>query len=198
MQSSISELLHHLPLSQYLRQVSHHHNYYLTPTVQSEILIAFLTSLCANNDEYQYLLFPDKDNPDLNESGTDNHELPAYRRPNHCGHLFEDGEVVYHCRTCAVNNACSRCFLSTKHQEHDTHSSINSGLAERCSCGDSDEYGLSYPHHSTKCDSSDEYSSADSLMDTKQVLPDDLLESVRKTVATVLDFILETCLFSPP
>ncbi|ORX76458.1 hypothetical protein K493DRAFT_343019 [Basidiobolus meristosporus CBS 931.73] len=53
-----AKLQRKITLPQYLHQAPHYHRYILSPSVETEILLAFLTSLCNNHDEYQELLYP--------------------------------------------------------------------------------------------------------------------------------------------
>ncbi|ORX91768.1 hypothetical protein K493DRAFT_339176 [Basidiobolus meristosporus CBS 931.73] len=200
--SACSKLSHDLSLSQYLRQASHLHNYILTPAAQSELLSAFLTSLCANNNEYQEALFPDKDDLFLSDYCENDNKYSESHRGKPCGHIFRKGEAIYWCRTCGVDDTCvlcARCFQATDHQDHDTNFSINSGSGGCCDCGDFEAWKvpLHCAYHSPDYESSDDKSSTESELDTNPSIPEDLLVAMRKTIATVLDFILETCLLSP-
>ncbi|ORX91336.1 hypothetical protein K493DRAFT_304138 [Basidiobolus meristosporus CBS 931.73] len=52
----IKKLLNKLTLSQYFQKAPHYHQYILTALVQAELLLAFMTSLCNDRNEYHELL----------------------------------------------------------------------------------------------------------------------------------------------
>ncbi|KAK9765319.1 E3 ubiquitin-protein ligase ubr1, partial [Basidiobolus ranarum] len=147
-------------------------------------------------------LFPDKDDLFLSDYCENDYKYSEAHRGKPCGHVFRRGEAIYWCRTCGLDDTCvlcSRCFQATDHQDHDTNFSINSGSGGCCDCGDFEAWKipLRCVYHSPDYESSDDKSSTESEVDANQGIPEDLLISMRETIATVLDFILETCLLSP-
>ena len=61
-----------------------------------------------------------------------------------CGHIFEEGDVIYRCRNCAMDETCvqcSVCFLSTNHhRQHDYRYSISHANGGCCDCGDTEAW----------------------------------------------------------
>ncbi|EEB09415.2 E3 ubiquitin-protein ligase ubr11 [Schizosaccharomyces japonicus yFS275] len=109
-----------------------------------------------------------------------------------CGHVFRNGEPVYRCRTCAMDNTCvlcARCFRNTNHDGHETHVSIPTDSNGICDCGDPEAWKvpLGCSIHASKDDGPK----------AEDVLPRELQESIHSTISTVLDFILDVFNCSP-
>ncbi|KAJ3219991.1 hypothetical protein HDU67_007724 [Dinochytrium kinnereticum] len=136
----------------------------------------------------------------------DDDDLPIeYResqRGKPCGHVFEQGEGVYHCRDCALDPTCVfcyRCFHASNHENHETEFSISSGNGGCCDCGDAEAWRIQ-----PECEYHSMTESMDVTLDgyadgkaSYAPLPDPLKCSIRKTIATVLDFIVDTLNASP-
>ena len=55
-----------------------------------------------------------------------------------CGKIFEEGELVYHCKQCATDPTCvlcARCYRDVDHLDHDV-TFYRSGAGGCCDCGD--------------------------------------------------------------
>ncbi|KAI9352885.1 hypothetical protein BDR26DRAFT_832361 [Obelidium mucronatum] len=120
-------------------------------------------------------------------------EYHPNRRGAPCGHVFEDGEGVFWCRNCALDETCvlcHHCFHASDHEGHDTTFHISSG-GGCCDCGDPQAWRLSLQ---CKFHSTDE-----ATIDSDNVIPvpDDVINDIRTTISTVLDFIIDTFNSSP-
>jgi E3 ubiquitin-protein ligase UBR1 len=58
--------------------------------------------------------------------------------PGLCGYVFEKGEQIYVCDTCAMNDRvlCLPCFHSSNHEGHNVIMYCNSESGGSCDCGD--------------------------------------------------------------
>ncbi|KAI1315623.1 hypothetical protein EDD11_000575 [Mortierella claussenii] len=187
-------------LRAYLRDAPRKFDYLLLDTAQREITSELYASLWDNNDEYLHNYFPHfveaRQNgvTVLTDNGDDEYSPSA--RGQACGHTFKLGEGVFRCRTCALDETCVfclRCFHGTNHEGHDTSFSVNAGGGGCCDCGDSEAW---------KVDLDCIYHSAKNILpgenDPKNLdYPPEVVSSVRKTIATVLDFIIDTMTTSP-
>ncbi|KAJ1566168.1 hypothetical protein HK096_002677 [Nowakowskiella sp. JEL0078] len=126
-------------------------------------------------------------------------EYRKHRRGKPCGHVFTKGEGVYRCRfsfheNCAKDDTCvlcSHCFFETDHEGHETSFSM-SNMGGSCDCEDPEAWKvkLNCKYHSISPNEQTEVK--------KHPLPADLKESFKKTIATVLDFIIDTVDFALP
>ncbi|KAJ3050134.1 hypothetical protein HK097_008893 [Rhizophlyctis rosea] len=111
-------------------------------------------------------------------------EYQKSQRGKACGHVFKKGEGVYRCRNCALDDTCvfcSRCFYASDHEGHDTTFSVAAGSG-------ADEAAGSVLAPAEKGSGEEEVVS---------LLPEPLITSMRTTIATVLDFIIDTLSESP-
>ncbi|KAJ3195017.1 hypothetical protein HK101_001345 [Irineochytrium annulatum] len=136
--------------------------------------------------------------------GNGTEELEEYQeshRGRACGHVFEQGEGVYHCKTCALDPTCVfcyKCFRGSTHEGHETTFSISSGNGGCCDCGDAEAWRIQpdCKYHSTD-NRGDAMIETRSINDVCEPIPKALAASIRMTVATVLDFIVD-CLGASP
>ncbi|KAF9169045.1 hypothetical protein BGX20_010877 [Mortierella sp. AD010] len=188
------------PLRAYLRDAARKFDYNLTDAAQREINSELYAALWDNNDEFLHNYFPyfvearQNGVTVLTDNGDDEYSPSA--RGQACGHTFKTGEGVFRCRTCALDETCVfclRCFHGTNHEGHDTSFSVNAGGGGCCDCGDSEAWkvDLDCIYHSAKNIPSGEN-------DPKNLdYPPEVVTSIRKTIATVLDFIIDTMTTSP-
>ncbi|KAJ3135188.1 hypothetical protein HK100_003039 [Physocladia obscura] len=138
-------------------------------------------------------------NHDHNSGNTNHTPLGAEYHPNRrgapCGHVFQEGEGVYWCRNCALDETCvlcHHCFHASNHEGHDTtfHISYGNGC---CDCGDAQAWRLPVicAFHS---DSSDTLNDGNEL---PIAVPESVIANLRATIATVLDFVIDTFNSSP-
>ncbi|KAI8373902.1 hypothetical protein BD560DRAFT_350498 [Blakeslea trispora] len=114
-----------------------------------------------------------------------------------CGHVFRKGEPVYRCRNCGLDDTCvfcSKCFHATDHDGHDILFSVSPGSGGCCDCGDPEAWKIplqckihSSEHHSTESDFVSNQASVDPA----------LIDSIRTTIASVLNFLLDTFALAP-
>ncbi|KAG0230794.1 hypothetical protein B0O80DRAFT_469463 [Mortierella sp. GBAus27b] len=189
------------PLRAYLRDAPRKFNYNLSDQVLREINSELYASLWDNNDEFLHSYFPYFVEARQNGLGTlltdsvDDEYSPA-ARGHPCGHTFKMGEGVFRCRTCALDETCVfclRCFHGTNHEGHDTSFSVNAGGGGCCDCGDPEAWKVELDciYHSAKNHPAGE-------SDTKNHdYPPEVAASIRRTVETLLDFIIDTMTTSP-
>ncbi|KAI8645793.1 hypothetical protein BD408DRAFT_480312 [Parasitella parasitica] len=116
-----------------------------------------------------------------------------------CGHVFRKGEAVYRCRNCGLDDTCvfcSRCFHATNHDGHDILFSVSPGSGGCCDCGDPEAWKVPLQCKIHSCDTggntrNDEPGAERSALDPK------LVSSIRNTIASVLNFILDTFALAP-
>jgi hypothetical protein len=56
-----------------------------------------------------------------------------------CGHIFADGEGIYRCYDCGLDDTCVmcvRCFKASDHTGHNTSFHYSTGSGGCCDCGD--------------------------------------------------------------
>ncbi|KAF9180948.1 hypothetical protein BGZ51_005784 [Haplosporangium sp. Z 767] len=188
------------PLRAYLRNAARKFDYILSDAAQREITSELYASLWDNNDEFLHNYFPHfveaRQNgvTVLTDNGDDEYSPSA--RGQACGHTFKTGEGVFRCRTCAFDETCVfclRCFHGTNHEGHDTSFSVNAGGGGCCDCGDAEAWkvDLDCIYHSAKNIPAGEN-------DPKNLeYPPEVAEAIRKTIATILDFIIDTMTTSP-
>ncbi|TDL22308.1 hypothetical protein BD410DRAFT_256866 [Rickenella mellea] len=133
-----------------------------------------------------------------------------------CGHIFVKGESCYRCKDCALDDSCvmcSRCFHATNHTGHNVTFYIAQQSGGCCDCGDPEAWrhpigcrfhppspeASSTPTQSTPRASTRPLSVPFALQDhpNRASVPPELFESMSRTVAYALDFLLDTLDFSP-
>ncbi|KAK7453361.1 E3 ubiquitin-protein ligase ubr1 [Stygiomarasmius scandens] len=111
-----------------------------------------------------------------------------------CGHILKKGEPCYRCKDCALDDSCvvcSRCFHATNHTGHNVSFFIAQQSGGCCDCGDEEAWrvDIQCPFHPI----------TDSTTRSRSTttLPPDLHDSISRTIAYALDFLLDTLDFSP-
>ncbi|KAH9920331.1 uncharacterized protein B0H18DRAFT_1086433 [Fomitopsis serialis] len=142
-----------------------------------------------------------------------------------CGYIFKKGEACFRCKDCALDDSCvlcARCFEATDHVDHNVSFFIAQQSGGCCDCGDVEAWRtpINCPYHPPK-DETTEYLSAFALR-TLQATPrastrvmigqdvppvrdfpfrvpvtPDLRDTMARTVAYALDFIIDTLDYSP-
>ncbi|RUP52467.1 hypothetical protein BC936DRAFT_145224, partial [Jimgerdemannia flammicorona] len=210
-------------LYHYLSIVPSYFAYDLTDSAKKDILRNCYNAFWRNDQQVFRFLFPDGFDEallsiDATEASADaelvdalsgssavqnavldnDENLPEYsetHRGKPCGHVLRKGEGVYRCRNCGLDDTCvfcARCFRATNHEGHDVSFTISIG-AGCCDCGDSEAWRV--PVH-CKYHTADAHSSPGQSPGLPN-LPTELHSSIRSTIATVLDFVLETFAASP-
>ncbi|THH12848.1 hypothetical protein EW146_g7310 [Bondarzewia mesenterica] len=154
----------------------------------------------------------------LNFAGAAEEEVTVPGKP--CGHIFKKGESCFRCKDCSVDDSCvvcSRCFHSTDHFDHNVTFFIAQQSGGCCDCGDAEAWRKTFncPFHPPASRAPEEVLSPDGLpssppapiwgQDVPPVkdypyrvpIPHELRESMNKTVAYALDFVLDTLDYSP-
>ncbi|KAJ3417168.1 hypothetical protein HDV05_006374 [Chytridiales sp. JEL 0842] len=130
-------------------------------------------------------------------------EYQKSRRGKPCGHVFRVGEALYWCRNCALDDTCVfcyRCFHATDHEGHDTSFSISQRSGGCCDCGDPEAWRipLKCKYHSVDEEGDHPMETSEEVKEVVVLpVPESLVQSMRSTIATALDFILDTLSGSP-
>lgn len=129
-----------------------------------------------------------------------------------CGHIFAKGESCYRCKDCALDDSCvlcARCFHATSHEGHNVTFYIAQQSGGCCDCGDQEAWrsslGCRYHPPATESNPGPERTpkAAPRVLDvssdspSRAGVPPELLDSMSRTVAYTLDFILDTLDYSP-
>ncbi|TPX37695.1 hypothetical protein SmJEL517_g00734 [Synchytrium microbalum] len=126
---------------------------------------------------------------------------PEYRsaqRGKVCGHIFKKGEGVYRCRDCALDATCvfcDRCFHGSNHEGHDTSFALSGSGGGCCDCGDPEAWKVPIDckyHSTTGVDTSHTTDDESAGLPITTPLPRELVDSITKTITTVMEFILQT------
>lgn len=193
-------------LCRQLRELSSRHHHEFTSSAHRELLEILFRSLAGRGD-YLPLLFPrglpaEFDAPwSLRDAqgAVEGAEYTEAARGKPCGHIFKSGEATYRCKTCTADDTCvlcARCFDASDHEGHQVYVSVSPGNSGCCDCGD-DEAWVRLVHcniHST-CLGSESKSAGKAKEGSS--LPDELLESIRMTIARALDYLIDVFSCSP-
>ncbi|TPX78630.1 hypothetical protein CcCBS67573_g00072 [Chytriomyces confervae] len=145
--------------------------------------------------------------PDTNATSQSDLDAPEYqpnRRGHPCGHVFAEGEGVFWCRNCALDETCvmcHNCFHASNHDGHDTTFHLSKG-GGCCDCGDAQAWRVPvqcafhssngvHPNAGSKNQSVEEDS------ETRVPTNEAAINAMRATISTALDFIIDTFNASP-
>src|SRR5690349_16435509 len=110
------------------------HSYRYDQKAQNALLEILFRSLTNDRSDYLATLFPQGFPPSYRlqdaQGAVKEAEYTAAARGHPCGHIFKQGEVSYHCTTCADDDTCvlcARCFDSSDHDGHQVHISPSMG-----------------------------------------------------------------------
>ncbi|KAI0063243.1 hypothetical protein BV25DRAFT_1824839 [Artomyces pyxidatus] len=151
----------------------------------------------------------------LNFAGAAGEEPPAPGKS--CGYIFKKGESCFRCKDCALDDSCvlcARCFHATDHNDHNVSFFIAQQSGGCCDCGDVEAWRapINCPLHPAGADTpaslvafaSDQVPMlwGRDIPPVKNYphrvsVPPELRESMNKTVAYAIDFIIETLDYSP-
>ena len=189
-------------LCQYLADLPAECSYRYNEEASRKLLSSLFWSLAAGKDEYMKLLFPGGKVPQNLKLGdaqgaVEGAEYTEAARGKRCGHIFKAGEASYACRTCGTDETCclcARCFESTDHTGHMVRMHLSVGNSGCCDCGDDEAWRnpLFCTIHSdmeTSGDKGKGRAPAD--------LPEDLVNSIRMTIARVFDYMCDVISCSP-
>jgi E3 ubiquitin-protein ligase UBR1 len=192
-------------LCQNLRELPRRHGYDYTPNATRELHRILFRSL-AGRDEYIALFFPNGTPTDSEtpwslrdaQGAVEGAEYTEGARGKPCGHIFKSGEATYRCKTCTADDTCvlcARCFDASDHEDHQFFVSVSPGNSGCCDCGD-DEAWVRPVHCNIHSISASEAKSAGKAKESPS-LPDELIESIRVTIARALDYLIDVYSCSP-
>ena len=190
-------------LCQLLRDLPARCNYRFTIDAERELVTSLFWSSAGGKPEHMKLFFPDGQPsstggsiPKLRDAqgAVEGAEYTEAARGKACGHILKAGEATYHCRTCSVDDTCclcSKCFDSTDHTGHIIRTSISTGNAGCCDCGDPEAWKVPM------------FCTIHSMWETTQDkgkdtgLPEDLVNSMRMTISRAVDYMCDVLSCSP-
>ncbi|KAJ3155333.1 hypothetical protein HDU86_004424 [Geranomyces michiganensis] len=200
-----SPYIHHykLPLSEELvAEIVWHLNSRLCAGAPNpDFVFGSPTIPCVLTKEAEQISLSEDDHADMDIDGPSNlgPEYQDSQRGRTCGRVFRKGEAVYRCRQCAVDETCvlcSTCFHASDHEGHETFFTLASGSAGCCDCNDPEAWktNIMCKYHSHAYVAPGR---ADVPPQSEMPLPPPLVESIRATVSTALDFVIDTLTDSP-
>ncbi|KAF2240816.1 hypothetical protein BU26DRAFT_525723 [Trematosphaeria pertusa] len=193
-------------LCRHLRELPRRHGYKYTDKATRELYQILFRSLAGRGD-YLPLFFPNgpPTDPDRTwslreaQGAVEGAEYTEAARGKPCGHIFKSGEATYRCKTCTADDTCvlcARCFDASDHEGHQVYVSVSPGNSGCCDCGDDEAWV-----RPVKCSIHSASPAAESRAAGKakegSALPDELLESIRMTVARALDYLIDVFSCSP-
>ncbi|GBE78568.1 hypothetical protein SCP_0114570 [Sparassis crispa] len=156
-------------------------------------------------------------------SGSQKELPPVPGRP--CGHIFKKGESCFRCKDCALDDSCvlcSKCFEATDHANHNVSFFIAQQSGGCCDCGDIEAWlvPIDCPFHPVSPEVAEYLSTfiagtlqtpprtASKVISAQDVspvkdyplrvsVPPELRDTMSRTVAYALDFVLDTLDYSP-
>ncbi|KAL1733010.1 hypothetical protein EV714DRAFT_205521 [Schizophyllum commune] len=127
-----------------------------------------------------------------------------------CGRIFRKGETCYRCKDCATDDSvvmCLRCFRATDHSNHNVSFFIAQQPGGCCDCGDDEAWreSIGCPFHPPADGPSQDMRPTPPAEDYLAVkdypfridVPQELQQTMRRTVGYALDFIIDTLDYSP-
>ncbi|KIX97587.1 uncharacterized protein Z520_06364 [Fonsecaea multimorphosa CBS 102226] len=186
-------------LRQALCEHPREHDYRYDASAKNSLLEFLFRALTNDRTDYLGELFPQGFPPSYKlqdaQGVQENAEYSAAARGHPCGHIFKPGEASYHCSTCTDDTTavlCSRCFIASDHDGHQYSVNVSAGNSGCCDCGDDEAW-----KRPVKCaihTASDDWATTDEHVSP---LPADLQDSIRTTIATVLDYFCDIISCSP-
>ena len=103
-----------------------------------------------------------------------------------CGRIFEIGEVLYCCKTCAYDATCvlcEDCFCESDHAGHQISFSISQGSGGCCDCGDRESWKIM---KSKPCSHSSEHDTKHE----KPIVTKDFIAKFSSSILILIDAIM--------
>lgn len=188
-----------------LRDLPRNHKNQYSREASQTLLSNLFYILTGGKDEYMRLLFPDgslqADAAEWNlsraQGAVDGAEYTEAARGKPCGHVFQEGEPTYFCRTCSADNTCvlcMRCYESSDHEGHQVTVNTSKGTSGCCDCNDPEAWkrSLYCSIHSQTLDPQSLQTSH-----TAQVLPEEFRASIRAAISGALDYVCDVFSCSP-
>ncbi|CAK4032162.1 related to N-end rule pathway, recognition component UBR1 [Lecanosticta acicola] len=171
-------------------------------------------SLAKQRDDYLQLLFPNGPPVDRSQpwslkdaqGAIEGAEYTPAAKGTACGHIFKNGESTYHCKTCAADDTCvlcAKCFESSDHDGHMVLISVSPGNSGCCDCGDREAWRreVRCSIHTADVDSTPSSNGKEKQKaqgkPLSSQLPEDLVESIRMTIARSVDYLCDVFSCSP-
>ncbi|KAF2101464.1 hypothetical protein NA57DRAFT_33741 [Rhizodiscina lignyota] len=162
--------------------------------------------LCNENEQYLGLLFPDGPPPSnepwvasVAQGAVEGTEYTEAARGKPCGHILRNGEWSYNCKTCRNDDTCvlcSRCFEASDHEGHDVFINVSGQNAGCCDCGDPEAWSRPV-HCNIHSPLPEGVSKSEGKAREPPSLPEDLLFSIKATIARALDYFCDVFSCSP-
>ena len=164
---------------------------------------ALFRSLASDNNDYLYTLFSGNVPRGVGpwvlreaQGAVEGSEYTEAARGKSCGHIFKNGEATYRCKTCTFDDTCvlcSKCFDASDHAGHIVHIQISPGNNGCCDCGDVEAWRIPVNCAIHTADAS----TAAGKRKESPTLPDDLVESIKKTIGRAIDYVCDVISCSP-
>jgi E3 ubiquitin-protein ligase UBR1 len=193
-------------LCRHFRELPRRHNYRFDQAADRELREILFHSLAGRGD-YLPLFFPNGP-PTATETpwslrdaqgSVEGTEYTAAAKGKPCGHIFKSGEATYRCKTCTADDTCvlcARCFDASDHEGHQVYVSVSPGNSGCCDCGD-DEAWVRPVHCNIHSADPEPQSKAAGKAREGSMLPDELLETIRITIARTLDYLIDVFSCAP-
>jgi E3 ubiquitin-protein ligase UBR1 len=189
-----------------LRDLPRRHEYLYTEQAAQELHQILFRSLAGRGD-YLPLFFPRGVPIDTDavwslrdaQGAVEGAEYTEAARGKPCGHIFKSGEATYRCKTCTADDTCvlcARCFDASDHEGHQVFVSVSPGNSGCCDCGD-DEAWVRPVHCNIHAAAQLPGSKSAGKAKEGSSLPEELLESIRMTIARTLDYLIDVFSCSP-
>lgn len=193
-------------LCRHFRELPRRHNFRFDEAADQELREILFRSLAGRGD-YFGLFFPNGPPTDTKQlwslreaqGAVEGAEYTPAAKGKPCGHIFKNGEATYRCKTCTADDTCvlcARCFDASDHEGHQVYVSVSPGNSGCCDCGD-DEAWVRPVHCNIHSPDPELQSKAAGKAREGSVLPDELLETIRITVARTLDYLIDVFSCSP-
>ncbi|KAL8743651.1 MAG: hypothetical protein Q9190_004024 [Brigantiaea leucoxantha] len=190
-------------LCQILRDLPAKYGYRYTDEAKRALQQGLFRALAAENDSYLNVLFA-RQVPRASQEWclqeaqgmSEGAEYMEGARGKACGHIFKNGEAIYRCKNCEMDDTCvlcSRCFNSSDHTGHIVSVNISPGNSGCCDCGDTEAWKIP-----VNCGIHSLDVSGTAREDNEgQSLPDDFVESVKMTIGRTFDYLCDVISCSP-
>jgi E3 ubiquitin-protein ligase UBR1 len=193
-------------LCRHFRELPRRHNYRFDQAADQELRDILFHSL-AGRGGYLPLFFPHGVPTDTKkpwslrdaQGAVEGAEYTAAAKGEPCGHIFKNGEATYRCKTCTADDTCvlcARCFDASDHEGHQVYVSVSPGNSGCCDCGDDEAWVRPVHCNIHSADQGPGSKSAGKARESS-LLPDELLESIRITIARTLDYLIDVFSCSP-
>jgi E3 ubiquitin-protein ligase UBR1 len=199
--------MHEQDLCRQLRELPRRHNYRFELAADRELREILFRSLAGGRGDYLPLFFPNGAPTDVEkpwslrdaQGAVEGAEYTETARGKPCGHIFKNGEATYRCKTCTADDTCvlcARCFDASDHEGHQVFVSVSPGNSGCCDCGD-DEAWVRPVHCNIHSEDPEHSSKAAGKAKEGSMLADELIETIRVTIARTLDYLIDVFSCSP-